>query len=179
VKETPDTVHGALLVVLVVGLVWIAALATAPLVAARPHDDMPRWQQRAAAVVYLAGSVICHQRPERSYQLNTVPLPVCARCTGLHVGALLGLFLVAVAPRSWRGRLLARARVALVAAALPTGISVAIESMGGGSPLLARTLTALPAGAMVGALIGLALCYTTVNVASSTEAADPATGGHS
>jgi uncharacterized membrane protein len=176
--RSPDRTHGALFVALAAGLVWISAIAIAPLVAARSHD-MPRWQQRAAAVVYVAGSVICHQRPERSYRLSTVPLPVCARCTGLHVGALLGLFLVAVAPRSWRGRLLARARIALVAAALPTGISVAVEWMGGGSPLLARTLTALPAGTMVGALVGLALCYTTVNVASSNEAADPATGGHS
>jgi uncharacterized membrane protein len=159
VKKTPDPGHTALLVALAVGLVWVAAIAVAPIVAGRPHgtvpDDGVRWQRGAAAVVYLAASVICHQQPERSYQLSTVPLPVCARCTGLHVGAVLGLFLVAVAPQSWRVWLLARARMALVAAAAPTAISVAIEWMGGGSPLWTRTLTALPAGVMVGALVAL------------------------
>ncbi|MCI0477583.1 MAG: DUF2085 domain-containing protein [Anaerolineales bacterium] len=34
-------------------------------------------------------SAVCHQFPEHSYHVAGVPLPLCARCTGLYLGALL------------------------------------------------------------------------------------------
>jgi uncharacterized membrane protein len=37
------------------------------------------------------GSAVCHQFPTHSYQVAGVPLPLCARCTGLYLGALLAL----------------------------------------------------------------------------------------
>ncbi len=37
------------------------------------------------------GSAVCHQFPTHSYQVAGVPLPLCARCTGLYLGALLTL----------------------------------------------------------------------------------------
>src|SRR5438552_2016659 len=37
--------------------------------------------------VYAIGSLVCHQLPERSFHLESVPLPVCARCTGIYAGA--------------------------------------------------------------------------------------------
>lgn len=37
------------------------------------------------------GSAVCHQFPEHSYRIAGVPLPLCARCTGLYLGALLTL----------------------------------------------------------------------------------------
>jgi hypothetical protein len=40
--------------------------------------------------------MICHQRPERSFQLFAVPMPVCARCTGIYVGAALMAIVVVV-----------------------------------------------------------------------------------
>ena len=43
------------------------------------------------------GSAVCHQFPEHSYQVAGVPLPLCARCTGLYLGALLTLIL-----HTWR-----------------------------------------------------------------------------
>jgi len=49
-----------------------------------------------AVVVYRIGSLICHQRPERSFYLFGVPLPVCARCTGIYAGAALMAIAVAV-----------------------------------------------------------------------------------
>ncbi|MEW5956725.1 MAG: DUF2085 domain-containing protein [Chloroflexota bacterium] len=40
---------------------------------------------------HLIGYAICHQIPERTIHLNGTPLPLCARCTGIYLGALMGL----------------------------------------------------------------------------------------
>jgi uncharacterized membrane protein len=40
---------------------------------------------------HVIGYAICHQIPDRSFQLDGQPLPLCARCTGIYLGALLGL----------------------------------------------------------------------------------------
>lgn len=37
------------------------------------------------------GSSLCHQIPSHSYVLQGVQLPLCARCTGLYLGSLIGL----------------------------------------------------------------------------------------
>lgn len=37
------------------------------------------------------GSAVCHQFPDHSYQIAGIPLPLCARCTGMYLGALLTL----------------------------------------------------------------------------------------
>jgi Predicted membrane protein (DUF2085) len=42
-----------------------------------------------SAAGYAVGSLICHQRPDRSFHLWGAQLPVCARCTGVYVGAAL------------------------------------------------------------------------------------------
>lgn len=42
---------------------------------------------KAAAIGY----AFCHRIVERSFSLAGQPLPLCARCTGLYLGALLGL----------------------------------------------------------------------------------------
>lgn len=54
------------------------------------------------------GSAVCGQLPEHTYSLGGVPLPLCARCTGMYVGALSGLVFYscrnprsASLPRSW------------------------------------------------------------------------------
>ncbi len=39
----------------------------------------------------VVGYAICHRIPERSFFLNGRQLPLCARCTGTFLGALLGL----------------------------------------------------------------------------------------
>ncbi len=47
--------------------------------------------------LFLSG--ICHQLPEHSIFLGSTQLPLCARCTGTYLGALVGL-----ANFCWRGR---------------------------------------------------------------------------
>lgn len=39
----------------------------------------------------VVGYAVCHRIPERSFVLGGRPLPLCARCTGTFLGAMLGL----------------------------------------------------------------------------------------
>lgn len=57
----------------------------APLAASRPHGGAVVFG--FAYGVYAIGSVICHQIPARSFHLWAAPMPVCARCTGIYLGA--------------------------------------------------------------------------------------------
>ena len=110
----------------VVACGWVAALLLAP-DALRP----------------LCG-FICHQRPERSFFIGGAQLPVCARCTGLYVGAAVAapLALVIATRLSARG-----ARVALAMAALPTALTWTLEFTGiAAFSNVVRFVAALPLG---------------------------------
>ena len=110
------------------------------------------------AIIFTVGSVICHQRPERSFFVDGHQLPVCARCTGLYLSGAIG-------QAAWWGMKLARRwrptqldpRVAvrvLLLAAIPTVISVATAAIGGwdGSNTT-RAILAIPLGASAGAIV--------------------------
>jgi len=77
--------------------------------------------------VYHAGSLVCHQRPERSFHLAGVQLPVCARCFGLYLSGAVGL---TIASRRRGSISAATSRLLLVLAALPIAITVALEWLG-------------------------------------------------
>jgi uncharacterized membrane protein len=79
----------------------------------------------AGAFLFLFFSPICHQLPERSFFLWGHQLPVCARCTGIYMGAFLGsLFARNESPPAW----------VLVAALVPLGVD-------GGTQLFFREST--------------------------------------
>ncbi len=42
----------------------------------------------------LVGYAICHQIPERSFHIAGHQLPLCARCTGIYMGAMVGFTLM-------------------------------------------------------------------------------------
>jgi uncharacterized membrane protein len=42
--------------------------------------------------------LICHGFPERCLTLFGVPMPICARCTGIYIGLLAGLLAFAAVP---------------------------------------------------------------------------------
>ena len=115
----------------------------------------------ATALIYVGAGQICHQRPERSFHLEGRRMPVCARCTGLYLAAPLGLAGVLLMRRRAGAddRTYRRWRVAIVAAALPTVISVGLEWVGGPglSSNISRAVTALPLGAVLAAAVGAAL----------------------
>ena len=49
----------------------------------------------------LIGYAVCHQLPARSFHIDGEQLPLCARCSGTFVGALLGFGILALR-RRWR-----------------------------------------------------------------------------
>jgi uncharacterized membrane protein len=131
--------------------------------------------------VYVIGSVVCHQLPERSFYLWGAQLPVCARCTGIYGGAAFASLLsyalmvrlkadatnipyVAGFSRTslrWR-RQLARlkpdatnvARSMLLIAALPTIATLIYEWTTGVTPSnTIRALTGFPLGAAVAVIV--------------------------
>ena len=115
------------------------------------------WQRTSGSrslstiVPYLIGSVLCHQRPERSFHTAGVVWPVCARCTGLYLGGALGGVWVLA---RWR-RALRPVRYVLVVSALPTAIMFAIEWSG--LALVsntARAVAGVPLGATVAFVLG-------------------------
>jgi len=122
-------------------LVWTMAVFTAPLGLA----SSSRVVSRSAGLVYVAGSVVCHQRPERSFVEAGHPLPVCARCTGLYSAALAGglLSLVRAAGPIDRGR----TRWLLAIASAPTVATWLAEFGGFAHPSNAvRAIAAVPLG---------------------------------
>jgi len=111
-------------------------------------------------IVYAAGSLVCHQIPERSFHLDGAPVAVCARCLGLYAGGVLGFGLTwASGLRRWRWTFRpAVARRVLVLAALPTAATLLAE-WGAGWPVgnAWRWAAALPLGLTAAAGIGLAV----------------------
>jgi uncharacterized membrane protein len=100
-----------------------------------------------ASVIYACGSLVCHQRPERSLSACGRPWPVCGRCSGLYLGAAAGVLLALAGVarggtwRQWRARVLL--------SAMPTGVLWLAELAGLGDPgTPLRLAVALPAGAI-------------------------------
>jgi uncharacterized membrane protein len=64
-------------------ILWLAAIVAAPYLRRQGSSWSP--------FLYSCFAPLCHQRPERSFRAFGYPLAVCARCTGIYVGALIGL----------------------------------------------------------------------------------------
>ena len=135
------------LFVALIALAWLALVVAAPVLPAG-----------ISATLYAVTSLICHQRPERSFHLDAFQLPVCARCLGIYGGAALGAVAVIWADREGRA---ARHAVpwALTAAAFsPTVLTVALEWAGvWPTSNLARAMAGAPAGAVVAFVVTRAL----------------------
>lgn len=103
-------------------------------------------------MAYFAASIVCHQRPARSFHSAGVQWPVCARCSGLYMSAPLGGLAAMLAGARWRAD--RRAVVVLLAtAALPTAATLLLEWTGVPMTNALRFLAALPLGAAVAAVL--------------------------
>jgi uncharacterized membrane protein len=97
------------------------------------------------ALVYAAGSVVCHQRADRSFASCGLKWPVCGRCSGLYLGAAAGALLASFGLR-WR-QSAGRWRRVLLLAAAPTLLSWTVETATRLDPGTAfRFAAALPLG---------------------------------
>ena len=112
-------------------------------------------------IIFAIGGVICHQRPDRSFFWDGHQFPVCARCTGLYLSAAIGVMgWVAIKTRQrWRPRPIDPriARTFVIAAAVPTAISLATGAIGlwDGSNIT-RAMLSLPLGAVAGVVVAAA-----------------------
>ncbi len=120
----------------------------------------------AAGLVYLAGAVVCHQRPERSFAWAGQAWPVCARCTGIYLGAAAAVLLFLAAGRAgarvWpavgRGAGPGSARLAVGTALVPAGVTLLWEWTTGVTPSnLVRATTGVVIGATVAWVVMRAL----------------------
>jgi uncharacterized membrane protein len=141
---------------------WAAIIPFAAFAASRPQGASLAYAFALGA--YAIGHVICHQLPARSFQLWGAVLPVCARCTGIYLGAAVVSAVVWTRPRTpvdpsrvdiFHQDSAARARQLLLAALAPTAITLIYEWTTGITPAnWIRALAGLPLGAAVAWLIG-------------------------
>jgi hypothetical protein len=144
------------LIALAATLAWVGALIAGPYALAQSSADT--WQARAAATVYAAGRLICHQQPVRSFAVWGRPLPVCARCTGLYLAAPVGAACAwAASKRRRRASRMGSAgawRAILILSAAPTVLSLVVEwSRLAPVSRVVRALAALPLGCAVAWLV--------------------------
>jgi uncharacterized membrane protein len=141
-----------ILALALVTTLWSSALLAAP------SADPPHF----SALVYAAGSRICHQRPERSFHRHGAQYPVCARCLGLYTGAVAGVLgwgLIAgvgsiARPRFRQGWPAVSARRLLVMTGLPTLFTVVTAFIGWWDPgNVIRAALAFPVGAVIAAVV--------------------------
>ena len=98
---------------------------------------------------------MCHQDPERSLAVAEGHQSVCARCSGLYLGGVVGLLVAAWLALTPRRR---PQPLWLALAAAPTLVDVSISWVGlGGLPNLPRLLVAWPAGFVAGLFLAVGL----------------------
>ena len=148
----------------VLSVAWALALPLATWCASRP-ENRGRAAYAFALGTYAIGSLVCHQRPERSFFLLGLQMPVCARCVGLYTGAAIAALCassmamttatrrasqtVARARAMWWD--IGAARLALATSSLPTAATLAYEWTTGSMPAnVIRAVAACPLGAVVG-----------------------------
>ena len=66
---------------------WFVPLAAIAILAAFLYIAPPGILSKADAVGY----AVCHQLSERSFHVDGHQLPLCARCSGMYLGAVLGI----------------------------------------------------------------------------------------
>jgi uncharacterized membrane protein len=117
-----------------------------------------------SAGVYGLASLICHQRPERSFHLAGAQLAVCARCLGIYAGVTAGAAATAIrlapgAPAAAHRFERVSPRKMLLAVALPTALTLIAEWAGVWDPgNIGRALAGGVLGAGV-AIVVLTLHY--------------------
>ena len=130
-------------------LAWLVALPLATFASSRPYPPTPVYLLSFGT--YLVGSLLCHQRPERSFFLWGSQMPVCARCTGIYAGAAIAALVWPFVARLKRSTgALHRARMLLIVSIVPAAATLGYEWTTGNTPAnWIRAVSGLPIGAVV------------------------------
>jgi uncharacterized membrane protein len=142
------------IVFVALAIAWVILLPAAPFAASRSGSASSPASRVLVFAIYGIGRLICHQRPERSFHLFGVQLPVCARCTGIYAGAAL-MALVAwrsSAAQQTNSRHLpaGAARRLLLVGIAPTAATLLYEWTTGQTPgQWTRAVSGVPLGAAV------------------------------
>jgi len=113
---------------------WFVALQLATFASSRPYPPAPVYLLSFGT--YLVGSLLCHQRPERSFFLWGSQMPVCARCLGIYAGAALAAIALSFVARLQPSRLRSPEKRASSGEARRSADGAeAARSTGGPSPL--------------------------------------------
>ncbi len=130
----------AIALVTILAIVFVAGIVAAPLLESSGHA--------AGDWLRFAYSPTCHQMPERSLSVAEQPMAVCARCSGLYLGGLIGL----LAALPWIQRIRPRlTRWLFFAAVVPTLIDALLPWIGlPGLSNVPRLVLAVPAGLVAG-----------------------------
>jgi uncharacterized membrane protein len=134
---------------------WALLLVLVPFLVSRAHASV--LGTAVAVSVYGVGSLVCHQLPERSYQLWSAQMPVCARCAGIYYGAAIAALLRS---RSLEALALSRPRAILAIVAIPTAATLVFEWTTGVTP--ANWIRAA-----AGAAIGIVVAWLVMAAASN------------
>lgn len=137
---------------------WLVALPLATFASSRPYPPAPVYLLSFGA--YLVGSLLCHQRPERSFFLWGSQMPVCARCTGIYAGAAIAALALPVVARLQPSRLrssakregsaLHWARILFIVSIVPAAATLGYEWTTGNTPTnWIRAVSGLPIGVVV------------------------------
>jgi uncharacterized membrane protein len=131
-------------------IAWAVALPAATFVAVQAQPGV--LASLFAVSVYFVGSAVCHQLDARSFHVLGHQMPVCARCTGIYVGAAIAALAVGV--RRGRSTLALNPRWLVGLALLPAAASLIYEWGTGVAPSnLTRGATGVVAGGTVAWLV--------------------------
>ncbi len=98
-------------------ILWLSAILSYPFLV-KIHSPV-------APFVQLSFSFVCHQKEERCFWINDVPLPVCSRCTGIYTGFFSGVLLFPFLKKS-----LSFKWFYLPLSIFPIGLEISIEKIG-------------------------------------------------
>lgn len=128
--------------------VWMGAMFGALVIASRASVGLPLYAVSAA--VYEVGSLVCHQLSARSFHVWGTQMPVCARCTGLYVGAAAAALTATRMSRVVQRQVWDRARELLLVGVTPTALTLIYEWLSGVTPgNWIRAAAGFPLGAIV------------------------------
>jgi len=142
---------------LIGSVTWAVCIPLTAFAASRP--DAASLVYGLAVAAYSVGHLICHQLPARSFHLWGAALPVCARCTGIYLGAAAASVVFGLA--RWRLSSDARsakedARIVLLLAFVPTAATLVFEWTTGVTPAhWIRALAGIPLGVAVAWAVGM------------------------